>query len=937
MDIFAAIAQIEEKKRADIFEVVPEPVQEVTIPLPEATGEKTQFSLLYSKEELVQKLAEERAKYAPFLQDLAPECPSMKTRTYLKEFVLDGTETVTLPHYGGPTGYAKKTYETQFVMDEVRADKTYNVCFTGVDYIATVYVNGLCVGKHEGFFSPFQFDISAAVVVGSNSLKIEVENDFNYMGNNENPVVGHGDKLYAATGLGWDDPALGWHHCPPGMGIYGKVWVEECSRVYISDIFVRPLPEEGKAEFWVDVYNSDYELLEPKLSISVYGQNFPAVIMENKLFTTRVNDFESGYFVCEEGQECKFQLPLLKGSNVYKVLVDIPDDHRWTLDTPYLYQVQAEVLLDGVVCDRAKRQFGMRSFHQDTVSEKKGMFYLNGKKIRLRGANTMGFEQWDVLREDFDQLIDDILYAKICNMNFLRLTQRPVQDEVYEYCDKLGLMTQTDLPLFGVMRRTKYAEGLRQAEEMEKLIRSHPCNVLVSLINEPTAHGQKHPHRHMSRPELEDFFKGCEYIIKLNNPDRVIKNVDGDYDPPCEGMPDKHIYNLWYNAHGVDVGKMIKGYFPPVKPNWYYGCGEFGVEGLDFPEVMRECYPKEWLKEPFDPINIVKAQTGSFYETFFPRPYTLEEWVERSQRHQEESIKIMTEAFRRDNNVASIAIHLFIDAWPSGWMKTIMDCRRNPKPAYFSYMHALEPVMLSLRTDRFTYYAGEQIKPEVYLCNDTNDAADYEVLFELTDENGRLLRRTSVHAVSEPMQSKYIGSPTYTAQDVEDREKVTLTAFLKKDGKILTCNSVELEVFARQEEVAQREDVVWINDLPEGEHEIAGEKIKVIVCPMRPKHFCAMARGHAVNEHFEAFDFRYWYNENEDMITPILHKIFFCDGGFTPVLLGSGRTWNDRGGDGPVKMAVAEKEYQGKKYIINMVDLRKENPVAQRFIDFMNR
>ena len=68
-------------------------------------------------------------------------------------------------------------------------------------------------------------------------------------------------------------------------------------------------------------------------------------------------------------------------------------------------------------------------------------------KIRLRGANTMGFMQVDVKNKDWDQLIDDILLAKICNLNFLRLTQRPVQPEIYEYCDKLGLMTQTDLPL----------------------------------------------------------------------------------------------------------------------------------------------------------------------------------------------------------------------------------------------------------------------------------------------------------------------------------------------------------------------------------------------------------------------------------------------------------------------------------------------------------
>ena len=41
----------------------------------------------------------------------------------------------------------------------------------------------------------------------------------------------------------------------------------------------------------------------------------------------------------------------------------------------------------------------------------------------------------------------------------------------------------------------------------------------------------------------------------------------------------------------------------------------------------------------------------------------------------------MTEAFRRDDRMNTFAIHLFIDAFPAGWMKTIMDVERHPKPA----------------------------------------------------------------------------------------------------------------------------------------------------------------------------------------------------------------------------------------------------------------
>jgi hypothetical protein len=84
-----------------------------------------------------------------------------------------------------------------------------------------------------------------------------------------------------------------------------------------------------------------------------------------------------------------------------------------------------------------------------------------------------------------------------------------VQDEVYAYCDQLGMLTQTDLPLFGKMRRSQFAEGVRQAGEMERLIRAHPCNIMVSYANEPfPASWGLQLWRHLSRPELESFFDG---------------------------------------------------------------------------------------------------------------------------------------------------------------------------------------------------------------------------------------------------------------------------------------------------------------------------------------------------------------------------------------------------------------------------------------------
>lgn len=45
-------------------------------------------------------------------------------------------------------------------------------------------------------------------------------------------------------------------------------------------------------------------------------------------------------------------------------------------------------------------------------------------------------------------------------------------------------MTQTDLPFCAYLHRNQFAEAARQAGEMERHVRAHPCKVVVALINE---------------------------------------------------------------------------------------------------------------------------------------------------------------------------------------------------------------------------------------------------------------------------------------------------------------------------------------------------------------------------------------------------------------------------------------------------------------------
>ncbi|MGW8257574.1 MAG: hypothetical protein ACWGMZ_08825, partial [Thermoguttaceae bacterium] len=300
-------------------------------------------------------------------------------------------------------------------------------------------------------------------------------------------------------------------------------------------------------------------------------------------------------------------------------------------------------------------------------------------------------------------------------------------------------------------------------------------------------------------------FEVADIVVHMANPDRVIKAVDGDYDPPGPGMPDNHCYCGWYDGHGVDIGKLHKGYWQNVKPGWVYGCGEFGSEGLDSVELMRKHYPKSWLPQTpeqdktWNPSRIPGAQTNAKHGSFFDTQHSLADWVKTSRAYQAWVTRVMTEAFRRDRHMQSFAIHLFIDAFPAGWMKVIMDYDRQPKPAWFAYHEALTPLMVNLRSDHRAFFAGEPIEVEAWICNDRDKAPRNATLHYQLELNGKVLQSGSTAANIPLMDSAYQGNLPFRAPPVSVRSKVIVRlGLLDNAGKVLHDTSLAFDVFPRE-------------------------------------------------------------------------------------------------------------------------------------------
>ena len=297
LDEFANIAQ-----RGINFEnnslIIPEPPvkEDRSLLLVSGDAYKINYSpKMYSEKELLEELEKQRSIYEPFMQNHAPEHKDYRKKQFLREFqyrlqteddlkdfsvVLLGRgdwETVKIPHYWGPVGKHVAYYRTIFTLcKEDFSDRNIFAYFKAVDYKAHVFINNSYVGSHEGFFAPFEFDITPYSHVGENTIVIICENDF---------VHFHGgDKIYAATGLGYDEPQVGWHHCPAGMGICQDCYIETRARIHMRDIFVRPILEEKKAICQFETYSCEEADKKITFKISVFGQNFQETLFSDVEF-----------------------------------------------------------------------------------------------------------------------------------------------------------------------------------------------------------------------------------------------------------------------------------------------------------------------------------------------------------------------------------------------------------------------------------------------------------------------------------------------------------------------------------------------------------------------------------------------------------------------------------------------------------------------------
>ena len=141
------------------------------------------------------------------------------------------------------------SYEKSFVLPPEFTKETILLHFGAVDQIAEVWLNGQYLGKHEGGYLPFSFDVSSCVKKnGENLLKVAVTDTL--------------DKTYP-YGKQTKKPGGMWY--TPVSGIWQTVWLENLPKEHIRSIRLEPdtsglsITVEGVDSFTAEVNGRIHE------------------------------------------------------------------------------------------------------------------------------------------------------------------------------------------------------------------------------------------------------------------------------------------------------------------------------------------------------------------------------------------------------------------------------------------------------------------------------------------------------------------------------------------------------------------------------------------------------------------------------------------------------------------------------------------------------
>ncbi len=333
--------------------------------------------------------------------------------------------------------------------------KGMRVClrFDAVAHEARILLDGREIAAHRGGFLPFEVELNKWLDYGAtaeltveadnrishDTLPIGTEGETAFFGSDNPgiPAVEAGKKMQEERGI--NRPAFDFFNY---TGIQRPVRLTATPAQYIRDITLVP-SMDGTVRYRIDTAGDGAEV--------------------------RVEILDA------EG------LPVAGGAGREGSL-SIPQPRLWEPrpGTPYLYTAR---ILYGE--DLYEQPFGIREVRTEGTR-----FLINGKPFRFHGPCKHEDSPFHGRGTDACLNVTDINLYHWLHANCFRTSHYPYAEEMYQLCDREGIVIIDETPAVGMWASGNYGWNLAEYHEqvLKDMIardKNHPCVVMWSLGNEP--------------------------------------------------------------------------------------------------------------------------------------------------------------------------------------------------------------------------------------------------------------------------------------------------------------------------------------------------------------------------------------------------------------------------------------------------------------------
>lgn len=250
-------------------------------------------------------------------------------------------------------------------------------------------------------------------------------------------------------------------------GIYRDVRLEVKEKVSLSDIFVHTAIDFRSSPVTAQI-TSEITLTESDKNVTIRQYYMPKSTAAAQ---------ESWRLLCEQTVSTDVSC-----DKEFSLTATITAPLLWDTEEANLYILKTQLYQDNTLLDETETTFGIR----EAVFKKDG-FYLNGRKLRIRGLNRhQSFPYVGYAMPKSMQRLDADLLKKELGLNAVRTSHYPQSHYFLERCDELGLLVFTEFPGWQHIGDDSWkAQAVANAEDMIRQYRNHPSIILWGIrINE---------------------------------------------------------------------------------------------------------------------------------------------------------------------------------------------------------------------------------------------------------------------------------------------------------------------------------------------------------------------------------------------------------------------------------------------------------------------